>query len=79
MVSAVRTVWVVPVQLAYVHSGTLGDVGVVAVDEETGHVIAWTPIAEMKAASRKLREAHEPELSEQLRAFMASRSGEVNG
>ena len=36
MVSAVRTTWIVPVQLAYIHSGTLGDVGVVAVDEETG-------------------------------------------
>lgn len=79
MVSAVRAIWIVPVQLAYIHSGTLGNVGVVAVDEETGHVIAWTPIAQMKAATRELREAHEPELSEQFRAFMAARSDEVNG
>jgi len=34
MVSAVQATWIVPVQLAYIHSGTLGAVGVVAVDEE---------------------------------------------
>lgn len=79
MVSAVRAIWIVPVQLAYVHSGTLGDVGVVAVDEETGHVVAWTPIAQMKVASRELREAHEPKLSEQFRTFMAACSEEING
>lgn len=66
MVSAVRTSWIVPVQLSYLHSGPLGDVGVVAVDEETGRVIAWTPIAQMRAASRELREAHEPELPRQF-------------
>ena len=70
MVSAVRTVWIVPVHLAYIHTGTLGSVGVVAVDEETGQVIAWTPIPQMKAASRQLRASHEPELSDQFRAFM---------
>jgi hypothetical protein len=37
MVSAVRAVWIVPVQLAYLHSGTLGSVGVVAVDEQLSH------------------------------------------
>ncbi len=76
MVSAVRATWIVPVQLAYIHSGSLGGVGVVAVDEETGHVIAWTPIEQMKSASRKLRNAHEPELSERFQAFMATHSRE---
>ncbi len=77
MVSAVRAVWIVPVQLAYIHTGTLGSVGVVAVDEETGQVIAWTPISEMKAASRQLREGHEPELSAQFKSFMAARAQEA--
>lgn len=66
MVSAVRTTWIVPVQLAYVHTGPIGDVGVVAVDEETGQVVAWTPIDQMKGTGRTLRLAHEPELSEQF-------------
>ena len=71
MVSAVRAMWIVPVQLAYIHTGVLGSVGVVAVDQETGQVIAWTPISRIKAASRRLRAEHEPELSEQ---FEVSRS-----
>ena len=61
MVSAVRAVWIVPVQLSYIHTGILGTVGVVAVDEETGLVVAWTPIPQMKAAGRRLREA-QPDL-----------------
>jgi hypothetical protein len=70
MVSALRSAWIVPAQLAYIHTGTLGSVGVVAVDDETGQIIAWTPISDMKAASCQLRESREPELSAQFRAFM---------
>ncbi len=77
MVSAVRATWIVSVQLSYVHSGALGGVGVMAVDEETGRVIAWTPIRQMKAASRELREAHEPELSTQFHAFMTASNQET--
>jgi hypothetical protein len=47
------------------------------VDEETGLVVAWTPIDQMKAASRALRSAHEPELSEQFQAFIATSSQEL--
>jgi hypothetical protein len=77
MVSAVRATWIVPIQLAYIHTGALGAVGVVAVDEETGRVIAWTPIAQMKAASRTLRETGEPELSQQFQSFMTPPNQEV--
>lgn len=77
MVSAVRATWIVPVQLAYIHTGPLGSVGVVAVDEETGRVVAWTPIAEMKAAALELRAAQEPELSKQFQNFIATRSQEL--
>ena len=70
MVSAVRTTWIIPVQLSYIHTGPLGDVGVVAVDEETGQVIAWTPIEQMKEAAREMQQAHEPELSNKFQAFM---------
>jgi len=37
-------------------------VGVVAVDDETGLVVAWTPIAQIKAASRALRATKAPTL-----------------
>ena len=76
MVSAVRATWIVPVQLSYISSDLLGVVGVVAVDEETGRVIAWTPIDQMKAASRDLREAHEPELTTQFHAYMTANNQE---
>ena len=70
MVSAMRTVWIVPVQLSYLHTGVLGTVGVVAVDEELGQVVAWTPISDMKEASRRLRALHEPRISEQFQSAM---------
>lgn len=71
MVSAVRAMWIVPVGLGYLHTGVLGTVGVVAVDEETGQVIAWTPVAVMKAAAHRLRELHEPELTTKFRSLIA--------
>ena len=70
MMSALRSVWIVPVTLAYIHTGSLGDIGVIAVDEETGKVVAWTPVEQMKATSRTLRAAHEPLLSEQFQTLM---------
>ena len=70
MLSFLQAVWIVPVELAYLHSGSIGTVGVVAVDAETAQVIAWTPISQMKAASRSLREQHEPSLSEQFQKFL---------
>lgn len=70
MVSFLQVVWIVPVELTYLHSGPIGTVGVIAVEAETARVIAWTPIAQMKAASRSLREQHEPSLSEQFQTFL---------
>ncbi len=72
MMSALRTVWIVPVSLAYIHTGSLGEIGVIAVDEETGEVVAWTPVDQMKTASRVLRAAREPQLSEQFQTFISA-------
>ena len=77
MVSAVKAVWIVPVLLAYLPTGVLGEVGVVAVDDETGQVIAWTPIAQMKTASRQLRTQHEPQLTEQFQSYVGTSNGEL--
>lgn len=70
MVSAVRSVWVVPVHLTYIHTGPIGTVGVVAIDEETGQAVAWTPIGDMKAAAQALRDGAEPGLSRGFQQFM---------
>jgi hypothetical protein len=71
MATALRSVWVVPVHLTYIHTGPVGSVGVVGVDEETGQVIAWTPIQEMQAASRRLREAN-PDIDALFPSFIAA-------
>lgn len=72
MASALRSVWIVPVSLSYIHTGVLGEIGVIAVDEETGEVVAWTPIEQMKTASQKLRTKREPQISEQFQTMMSA-------
>ena len=71
MVSAIRSTWIVPIQLAYVHTGILGSVGVIAVDEETGQVVGWTPVDQIKETSRQLREQNKPQLSDQFESLMS--------
>lgn len=72
MVSSTEATWVVPVHLSYLPTGPIGSVGVVAIDDETGLVVAWTPIDQMKAASRTLRESKKPYLTQQFQTFMAT-------
>ena len=72
MLSPTRATWIVPIHLAYLHTGPLGSVGVVAVDDETGLFVAWTPIEQIKSASRALRAAKEPTLSQQFQSFMTT-------
>ena len=76
MVSAARTVWVIPIQLTYIHTGPVGIVGVVAIDDENGQVTAWTPIAQIKMESQKLREQHEPAVSQKFQAFLNEQRSE---
>jgi hypothetical protein len=66
-----QSVWIVPIQLAYIHTGPIGVVGVVVMDAETLQVIASTPFEEMRAAAHKLAESRQPELSESFKAFMS--------
>lgn len=55
-----RTVWAVPILLSYPAIGPVGEVGMVAVDTETGNVVGWTPISEvMKAADQIYSEKKE--------------------
>ena len=53
-----------PIHLAYVHTGPLGRVGIMAADEERGQVVAWTPVDQSKAAARTLRVAKAPSLTQ---------------
>jgi len=76
MVSTGGAVWVIPIQLTYIHTGPLGIVGVVAVDDESGQVTASTPLAQIKLESRKLREQHEPVVSQQFQTFLNEQRSE---
>ena len=51
------TLWIVPVVLTHPDRGTIGEVGVVAVDARTGKVAGSTPRAEVVAASEHLPES----------------------
>jgi hypothetical protein len=70
MVSTDGAVWVIPIQLTYIHTGALGIVGVVAIDDETGQVTASTPLTQIKSESRKLREQYEPVVSQRFLTFL---------
>lgn len=72
MLSPTQATWIVPIHLAYVHTGPLGSVGVIAVDEESGQVVAWTPVDQIKAAARTLREAKAPSLTQNFQTFIAT-------
>ncbi|MFQ6014815.1 MAG: hypothetical protein ACE5NP_05170 [Anaerolineae bacterium] len=64
-----RSAWVVPVQLTYPGYGTVGEVGIVIVDEGTGDVVAWTSPEEMKQATERLYHEHEAEIGVAFQAI----------
>jgi len=49
-----RSVWIVPVVLSYPRIGPVGQAGIAAVDTETGSVVGWTPLDEMKKAAEAI-------------------------
>ncbi len=49
-----RSVWIVPVVLSYPRLGPVGQAGIAAVDTETGSVVGWTPLDEMKKAAETI-------------------------
>jgi hypothetical protein len=51
-----RVFWAVPVLLSYPRIGPVEQVGIVTVDTETGSVVGWTPIDEMKKAAEIIYE-----------------------
>jgi len=51
-----RSVWIVPVVLSYPRIGPVGQAGIAAVDTETGSVVGWTPLDEMKKAAETIYE-----------------------
>lgn len=49
MASPFGRVWVVPIWIAYPGFDQVGTIGSVAVDEEIGQIVSWTPFEEINA------------------------------
>ncbi len=57
-----RLIWVVPVLLTYPNIGIVGEVGMIAVEEEREAIVGWTPLEEMEELARQLYEEHKDEI-----------------
>jgi len=68
--SGLQSAWVAPLVLTSPSYGIVGVVGAVMVDQEFGHIIGWTPLAEVHANVEKLSDEKEAELQA---AFQARR------
>lgn len=62
VVSSLRSAWVVPLMLTSPGYGVVGIVGVLIVDEELGHISAWTAVEEIEANAARLIEENKAEL-----------------
>ncbi|MGH7454229.1 MAG: hypothetical protein ACRENG_22940 [bacterium] len=66
-----RSVWIVPVVLSYPRLGPVGQAGIAAVDTETGSVVGWTPLDEMKKAAEAIYERKKADIEA---AFSSTRN-----
>jgi hypothetical protein len=66
-----RSVWIVPVVLSYPRIGPVGQTGIAAVDTETGSVVGWTPLDEMKKAAEAIYERKKADIEA---AFSSTRN-----
>lgn len=66
-----RSVWIVPVVLSYPRIGPVGQTGIIAVDTETGAVVGWTPLDEMKEVAEAVHDEKKVEIEA---AFLQARN-----
>ncbi len=66
-----RSVWIVPVVLSYPRIGPVGQAGIAAIDTETGSVVGWTPLDEMKKAAEAIYERKKADIEA---AFSSTRN-----
>jgi hypothetical protein len=62
VVSSLRSAWVVPLMLTSPGYGAVGIVGVLIIDEELGHISAWTAVEEIEANAARLIEENKTAL-----------------
>jgi hypothetical protein len=66
-----RTFWAVPVVLAYPRIGPVGQTGILAVDIETGAVVGWTPLDEIKEIGKNIYDEKKADIEA---AFLQARN-----
>lgn len=66
-----RTFWAVPVVLSYPRIGPVGQTGILAVDTETGAVVGWTPLDEIKEIGKTIYEEKRADIEA---AFLQARN-----
>lgn len=66
-----RTFWAVPVVLSYPRIGPVGQTGILAVDTETGAVVGWTPLDEIKEIGKTIYDERRADIEA---AFLQARN-----
>lgn len=66
-----HTFWAVPVLLSYPRIGPIGHTGLVAVDIETGSVVGWTPLDEIKEVAKAIYDEKKSDIEA---AFLQARN-----
>ena len=62
VIFSTRSVWIVPILLTYPQTGMLGEVGMVAVDDQRGTIVGWTPLEEAERLGKELYEEKKSEI-----------------
>jgi len=62
MTFPIKSLWIVPILLTYPKTGIIGEVGMVAIDEEQGAIVGWTPKNEAEKLARKLYEERKSDI-----------------
>ncbi len=58
----IQNIWIVPIMLAYSDTGIVGEVGMIAVNNENGSVIGFTPKKEIEKIASDLYEKKKSEI-----------------
>ena len=62
VIFSTRSVWIVPILLTYPQTGVLGEVGMIAVDDQRGTIVGWTPVEEVERLGKELYEEKKGEI-----------------
>ena len=58
----IQSVWIVPILLSYPDTGVVGEVGMIAVDRESGTIVGYTPKKEIERIAKALYEEKKKEI-----------------